>query len=33
MKGNLYMENKLEIITNLFENGIIRSVWDKEKKE
>ena len=27
------MENKLEAITNLFENSTIRSVWDKEKEE
>ncbi len=27
------MENKLEAITNLFENSTIRSVWDKERGE
>lgn len=26
-------ENKLETITNLFENSTIRSIWDKEKEE
>ena len=26
-------ENKLEIITNLFENNTIRSIWDAEKEE
>ena len=26
-------ENKLETITNLFENCTIRSIWDKEKEE
>lgn len=25
-------ENKLETITNLFENSTIRSIWDKKKK-
>ena len=24
-------ENKLETITNLFENNTIRSIWDKKK--
>ena len=27
------MENKLEAITNLFENSTIRSMWDKERGE
>ena len=27
------MNNKLEIITNLFEGSTIRSIWDKEKEE
>lgn len=26
-------ENKLETISNLFENSTIRSIWDKEKEE
>lgn len=26
------MKNKLETISNLFENSAIRSVWDSEKK-
>ena len=26
-------ENKIKIISNLFENKEIRSVWDKEKEE
>ena len=27
------MDNKLETITNLFENNTIRSIWDSEKEE
>lgn len=27
------MNNKLETITNLFENSEIRSIWDNEKEE
>lgn len=27
------MNNKLETITNLFENTEIRSIWDSEKEE
>ena len=26
-------ENKLETITNLFENSTIRSIWNEEKEE
>ena len=26
-------ENKLETITNLFENNTIRSIWNEEKEE
>ena len=33
MKGVLDMNNKLETITNLFENNKIRSIWDSEKEE
>lgn len=27
------MENKLKIITNLFEGGKIRSIWDSDKED
>ncbi len=27
------MENKLKIITNLFEGGEIRSIWDSDKED
>ena len=33
MKGVLVMNNKLETLTNLFENNTIRSIWDSEKEE
>ena len=32
-KGEKMKENKLETISNLFENSTIRSIWDKEKEE
>jgi len=33
MKGENIIDNKLETISNLFEDKEIRSIWDSEKEE
>lgn len=33
MKGDIIIDNKLETISNLFEDKGIRSIWDSEKEE
>lgn len=32
-KGEKIIDNKLETISNLFEDKEIRSIWDSEKEE